>query len=1628
MQMSRRTFLVQTGTVAALYPMIGMLESCTPNERDRELLAKGIQINQESGINLTMYFFNLKFLGNDLVPDRDGSSYIIVQIPPQSLHEKYFIQPAPNTPPNKQQEAFLSGHSFLAFELWPDWKYHKKRRIRYRTAELTNWQDPNYFKLLSTFDQSNNFQNFNTLDNSLDEVKLNNAIINPVAEKTLIEINHYKNIISKLLGNESHHLTIFELPAGLLLAPHKRNKKITIEVIQNDYTISDQTFWVYPKNENTIKRRILERGNFELRFIEQDKDNKKSPISVPPSLRAIGIFSTVRFQTRTSTDPCACLAAGISNDNYLPSLLDEGELLFLNQQSNTEERFDIKVKGPFLLGSTGATLKFSYNNHDLDGIDPSISLVEYEHHFQEGRDNFIKVARIGAIAPTSQKALHVKIAERKEIDGISFIDYKEFVEIIETDKMFPPPSDKTRNGIDYLGPGIAGSELQHYDNQIHFSRIETRFKRTPPIKVVNECLNHFWVYTEFAQGNPAANIDLMQLEFDYYDKNGKKTEKAVKHPIFFMRRDFFCSIDMTLLLQQKMADFDDGVKLRMALQDQLIAFTPDDPTVVDGSPKTDNKINQLAAEYSDYYFTIAQPQAGVQNIFDKAQYVIYPQISRAKVYIEHYQQYSQSPLPSLVKYNKAYLGHYFDTNENGAKVLLEQSADFVKGEILNFLGVKNTDLENITALNLGYNRIVEVFNEAGDRVGGMINPGIRNKLIAFGEQALTYPANINEQWKTVDNPIVKGIPVDKVLKSIDIFSTDAEVVGVRLIDILGEISEAGGTPGFAADKLMAQIENFKKYITDLTSNAIVLNAIQKIEAANTEILKLKETYDNVKALLTEAATKLNAAKDAFLLSVPDVNKIKTAAKLAFEKERLKAFTVADAWLDKAIETAKDEVIREIYNLRPDFSEFDTYLTQKEVTFRGILSKLITNLTEGEEQLKARLEILKSDASLFTDIRAAATQLNRPLAQLRTVATPILIGVNFETYFSEDLSSKGLFIIQKEYDGLLARYTAGETAVLAELTTAKNRLIVIQNTINHSLYEKIKTIVSCYHELIKDLSSEAEKAAAERFFALLRLLSKASISYYVDRCIEFDRDFKDLIGTTASQLKDISTNVQVLAVTAAQNRETELKKYIQVIIQANPSLEELQTTWNSVGVIEDDLLSNIEKTIIKEIVDAALPGAVQARLVKDLKVKYDAAVNQADTKLREYKAKLVGQAKNVVDQIEREMQEKLKELNDANEIKDAVTEFNRVKKIFTTPKTEEFKYQWETGNFKTANLGILKFSPQSNPPTRLKADVRTIVHINPLNFPNVIDKIDTYAENSLTNFSLTFLSALTVDFAHLNFVTGSSVKTNMNVSIRDVKFDGALSFVQKLEELMGGLGDGFSLSIQPSSVGIGYTSPVFSISTPGFVFSNISISVMLQIFFDRRPMELTFMLAKPEAKATIAAGIYGGGFYCALTAQPKNGLKSIEMALEMGALLGIQLGPIKGEVRFMIGLFFRKDDTGVILEGYFIAEGVLSVWIINVSARLYMYVRSQNSCVTGGCKATYSAKLGLIKKSFSGSYSKKLAGAESKRSSKEQNALLKLTNEFINTEIDTFDFSFLSDEYQPMSASEWKKFHKTFYRH
>jgi hypothetical protein len=135
------------------------------------------------------------------------------------------------------------------------------------------------------------------------------------------------------------------------------------------------------------------------------------------------------------------------------------------------------------------------------------------------------------------------------------------------------------------------------------------------------------------------------------------------------------------------------------------------------------------------------------------------------------------------------------------------------------------------------------------------------------------------------------------------------------------------------------------------------------------------------------------------------------------------------------------------------------------------------------------------------------------------------------------------------------------------------------------------------------------------------------------------------------------------------------------------------------------------------------------------------------------------------------------------------------------------------------------------------------------------------------------------------------------------------------------------------------------------------------------------LATAESKFGIAATIYAGFGFFGIVADPKHGIVEIECALEAGAWAGIHIGPISGEVKLAFGFYYRKNESGVRLEGYIVAEGRLTVWILEVSARIYLGIVSENSVVEGVCTVSYSVKLGFIKKSFSGSFHRRIAGAE-----------------------------------------------------
>jgi hypothetical protein len=239
-----------------------------------------------------------------------------------------------------------------------------------------------------------------------------------------------------------------------------------------------------------------------------------------------------------------------------------------------------------------------------------------------------------------------------------------------------------------------------------------------------------------------------------------------------------------------------------------------------------------------------------------------------------------------------------------------------------------------------------------------------------------------------------------------------------------------------------------------------------------------------------------------------------------------------------------------------------------------------------------------------------------------------------------------------------------------------------------------------------------------------------------------------------------------------------------------------------------------------------------------------------------------------------------------------------------------------------------------------------------------------------------MKAMTISFDEVSFTAGTNRDSKFDVKIRDVEFTGAFSFVQALQSWLKSLmGDAFRLKLLPTSVNIGYTLPIPDIKTPGFNFFNLTLNFDFWLHFNKKPMQLGFSLARQDNKFGVSVGIYAGFGFFSLIAEPRNGITEIEVGLEFGGYYGLTIGPLRGEVKLVVGLYYKKTRSEVIIEGYFLCEGRVQLWFIMINARFYMGVRSQGNYVEGRCTVSYEIRLGcFFKLSFQASYYKKIAGA------------------------------------------------------
>jgi hypothetical protein len=241
-----------------------------------------------------------------------------------------------------------------------------------------------------------------------------------------------------------------------------------------------------------------------------------------------------------------------------------------------------------------------------------------------------------------------------------------------------------------------------------------------------------------------------------------------------------------------------------------------------------------------------------------------------------------------------------------------------------------------------------------------------------------------------------------------------------------------------------------------------------------------------------------------------------------------------------------------------------------------------------------------------------------------------------------------------------------------------------------------------------------------------------------------------------------------------------------------------------------------------------------------------------------------------------------------------------------------------------------------------------------------------------------MSLMRVSFDRLAFRAGSSQKPDVDVVFRGIEFLGPLSFIETLRELipLDGFSDPPFLDVSTDGVRAGFTLGLPNVAVGIFALQNISLGADCNIPFLGKSVTVGFNFCSRERPFALTVGFLGGGGFFGLRVSP-TGLEVLELALEFGARLAVDLGIASGSIEAMGGIYLRLEGSGGSLTGYFRLRGEVDVLGL-ISASIELSLSLTYDFGTGKMvgKATLTIEVSVFMFSFSVSTSveRQFAGA------------------------------------------------------
>ena len=125
-----------------------------------------------------------------------------------------------------------------------------------------------------------------------------------------------------------------------------------------------------------------------------------------------------------------------------------------------------------------------------------------------------------------------------------------------------------------------------------------------------------------------------------------------------------------------------------------------------------------------------------------------------------------------------------------------------------------------------------------------------------------------------------------------------------------------------------------------------------------------------------------------------------------------------------------------------------------------------------------------------------------------------------------------------------------------------------------------------------------------------------------------------------------------------------------------------------------------------------------------------------------------------------------------------------------------------------------------------------------------------------------MDLLVVSFNSISFTSMNGKKPDFNVDLGTITFDGPLSFINALKDLipMNGFNDPPNLDVTSDGIEMGYSLTLPPVGVGVFDLSNVSLGAQLNVYFTNQPISFEFDFCTEAQPFLLTVSFWGGGFF------------------------------------------------------------------------------------------------------------------------------------------------------------------------